>query len=183
VRINDIQRCAQTLVVRAYEGTRVFSAVEARRASATRAYSPAEVCAAEGLKQGSAGWRASALSELVSLSVVSAQAGASVAGVAAHESAKAGSVFGPKRVASLAGVGLEVRRPIVVTDESSLERPAAQRPGTAPVASGRGGLRMQDQQEQFGTTGVGTDGYAFGSAANGTSPIDPWDHRTSSPPG
>lgn len=180
MRINNVQRCAQTSVERAYEGTRVFSAVEAQGASATRAYSPAEVCAAEGLNQVTSGWRASALSELAFLPVLPASAG--VVAAAAHESAKAGSALGLKRVGTLAGVGLEVRRP-VVTGESGLERPATPAPKTALVASGRGGRLMQDQQDQFGTTGVGTDGYAFGISANGTSPIDPRDRRTSSPPG
>lgn len=191
MRINDItQPCVLSglsksgaPVVRAHAGTGA-SSVEARRASATGAALRAAGCAGAGsLPKASFGWRSLELSSARTSAGVSAVAGAG-AGVAtveatAHELAQAFAKLGLKRVESLAGVGLEVRRPVVIDGE---------RPATAPLAplaaDGRGGrLMQQDQQDQFGTTGVVTDGYAFGDEANGTSPIDPRDLRTSSPPG
>jgi hypothetical protein len=194
VRINDItQPCALSglsksgaPVVRANAGTRAFS-VRAQVASATRAFPRAAGCAgAEGLEQVSFGWRSRELSAAAgTLAGVSVEAGVGVESVeiveaAGHESVQAASELGLKQVASLAGVGLEVRRPVVVIDGERLAGPAAL---AALLADGRGSRQMQDEQDQFGTTGVGTEGYAFGPAANGTSPIDPRDFRTSSPPG
>jgi hypothetical protein len=178
-------------VVRTHEGTRVFSAVEAQAASATGAsFRAVRSAGAEDLPQVSSlpvssCWRASGSSSAASLVESVPTAGVVIEAAAGHEAAEAVSVLGLKRVALLAGVGLDVRRPVVPVIEGGLERRAADAPLAAPSAGGRG-RQMQDQrqeQDQFGTTGVGNDGYAFGIAAASTNPIDPRDHRTSSPPG
>ena len=190
-------------VVRTHEGTRVLSAVEAHAASATGAsFRAVRSAGAEDLPQVSSlpvssmssrsvsllsvssCWRASGLSSAASL-VENAPAAGVVIEAAGHEAAEAVSVLGLKRVALPAGVGLDVRRPVAPVIEGGLERRTADAPLAAPSAGGSG-RAMQDQrqqQDQFGTTGVGTDGYAFGTAAVSTNPIDPRDPRTSSPPG
>jgi len=156
-------------VVRAYEGTRVLSAVEALAASATGAsIRPVRSAHVQDLLQVSLCWRASGSSTAASVGGVSVLT-ATVVAAAGHESAEAVSVLGLKPVAVLAGVGAE--------------RPAAIARPAAPLAGGSG-RPMQDQQDQFGTSGARTDGYAFfGGSADSTNPIDPRDFRTSSPPG
>jgi hypothetical protein len=183
VRINEFtQSCALPVtgapVVRAHEGTRASSVVEARAASATRARLGAEDCAAFGWRTPSPTATASLAGKRSGAEPVSA--GTAVEAPAGHEAVPTVSKPGLKRVVSLAGVGLEAPRPVAFT--GGVDRLAGS-PAPLSALTHRGSNRQPMQQDQFGTNGAGTVGYAAGTATPSTSQIDPRDFRTSSPPG